>query len=305
MKKLKLMLSVLLTATLIACGGGADDVAKASKPNYPMTITDQTGAKVKLNKKPARIVSIMPSTTEIAYALNLDKQVVGVTTNCNFPTAAKKVAKVGDFNINVEKVVALKPDVVFADAGNGEVIQKLRDLKIPVIVAKASTFEDVYKSIEMFGKATGKTGEATTVVKGMKTKVDKVKKYVKTLKPSQKKSAVIAIDPTLYVAAKGSFLDEMLRITGTKNVYGDEKTPWPQVSEESLIARNPDIYFHTYGYYVKDATQQVYDNAKYKNTNFVKNKKVIALDADTSSRPGPRLADALVNLTKKLYPNFK
>ncbi|MGL4820595.1 MAG: ABC transporter substrate-binding protein, partial [Bacilli bacterium] len=124
------------------------------------------------------------------------------------------------------------------------------------------------------------------------------------VKPEAKSSVVVAIDPTLYVAGNNTFLNELVTLAGATNVFSDVEG-WPQVSEETLIKKDPAIYLFTYGYYVPDAAAQVKANKKYANAAFVKNDQIIGLDADQTNRPGPRLADALVDLTQKLYPEFK
>lgn len=102
----------------------------------------------------------MPSNTEIIYALGLGDKVVGVTKNDTYPKEVKQVEKVGDMNVNVEKVISLKPDLVLAHessmSASADAIKQLKDAGIPVLtVNDAQSFAEVYKSIEMIGEAAG------------------------------------------------------------------------------------------------------------------------------------------------------
>ncbi|MGL4821156.1 MAG: helical backbone metal receptor, partial [Bacilli bacterium] len=197
MKQIKLWLSALLVVFLAACGTGTTETEAPKTTGYPLTITDQTGTKVTIEKQPERIVSLMPSSTEIAYALGLGSNMVGVTEYCNFPVETKDVPKIGDLTTNVEKVVAQKPDVVFADGGNApEAIEKIRSLGIPVVVANAKTMKEVQDAIKLYGEVSNKNAEAEKVVTDMQAKVDKVTAFVEGVKPEAKSSVVVAIDPT-------------------------------------------------------------------------------------------------------------
>src|SRR4051794_2163873 len=103
----------------------------------PVTATDSRGIVVTLSQPPQRIISLSPGTTEMLFALGLGKRIVGDTVYCDYPAEAKKITKIGDSATNIEKVVALKPDLVVADAiANRAALPKLISLGIPLFVTR-------------------------------------------------------------------------------------------------------------------------------------------------------------------------
>src|SRR4051812_40944284 len=191
MKKLySLLVVVLLTLGVLAgCAQKNEQVKqenntsvekKSAEVTFPVTIKDAVDNKVVIEKKPEKIVSLIPSNTEIAFALGLDKEVIGVSDFDNYPEAATKKEKVGGQEINLEKIISLKPDIVLAhesSAHNSEAgLQQLKDAGITVMVVNdAQNFDQVYDSIDMIGKATGQTAKADEIITGMKDKLAEIK----------------------------------------------------------------------------------------------------------------------------------
>ena len=158
MKRFKWKVLFLGIALLVLIGGIAgcspqnlDDSAVQYGPmqdrsvHYPLTVKDQTGNLVQIEKEPQRIVSLMPSNTELLFALGAGKQVVGVTDQDDYPEEVKNLPKVSAFQINAEQVVALKPDLVVASSGNEkEVLDQLKKMGIPVLVADPQSTKEIY-----------------------------------------------------------------------------------------------------------------------------------------------------------------
>lgn len=168
MKKLTaIWLSLLLVMGVLAGCAGAetDHKAKSSQNNetaataFPVSIKDAASKTVEIKEQPKRIVSLIPSNTEVAYALGLGDKMVGRSDFDNYPKEVEKVEKIGGLEFNVEKVISLKPDLVLAHAsqmGSKDGFKQLEDAGIQVLtVNDATSFKDVYKSINMIGEATG------------------------------------------------------------------------------------------------------------------------------------------------------
>ncbi|NRD79313.1 ABC transporter substrate-binding protein [Bacillus sp. BRMEA1] len=317
MKKLYSLMFVLLLilGALAGCaeknnqtkGDQKSTVEKNSeKVTFPVTITDALNNKVVINKKPERIVSLMPSNTEIAFALGLDKEVVGVSDYDNYPTDAAKKEKIGGENFNVEKIIALKPNLVLAHASSAQTsaaaLTQLKNAGIQVIVVNnAQNFDQVYNSINMIGKATGETKKAAEIVKGMKDKLAEIKAKAKTIKEKKKVYIEVSPAPDIYTTGKDTFMNEMLDTINAENIESDQ-TGWIKVDQESIIKRNPDVIITTYGYYVKNPAQQVLSRKGWENVNAVKNKQVIDVNSDQVNRPGPRIVEGVEDLAKAIYP---
>jgi iron complex transport system substrate-binding protein len=299
-----LILSVLL---LVAAGcqngtkpqeTGYNSPAKSDAISYPMTVKDQAGNTVTIRKEPQRIVSLIPSNTEIAYALHLDKQMVGDTTNDDYPEAAKKLAKVGDMKIDPEKVLALKPDLVLANTANGrETIDQLKKLGLTVLVTDAKSLRDVYKSIDLIATATNHKRDAGILIAQMEKVKQDILHKVSTVPKEKRVKVWVEIDPTLFTAGGDTFLNEMVTLAGGDNVAAGMKG-WPQVSAEQVIKWNPDVIISTYG-----STNQILTRKGWENVSAVKNKRVYAVDPNLVSRPGPRIIQGVEQMAKDMYPD--
>ena len=319
MKKLySLLLVVLLTVGVLAgCAEKKDQVNEENKTSvekktaeitYPLTLTDATKTKVTIEKKPEKIVSLIPSNTEIVFALGLDKEVVGVTDFDNYPEAATKKEKIGGQEINVEKIISLKPDLVLAHASwasNAEAgLQQLKDAGIAVFVVNdAQNFDQVFDSIDMIGKATGETVKANEIISEMKEKLEDIKAKASEIKEKKKVLVEVSPAPEIYTSGKNTFMDQMLRLINAENIANDQEG-WIKIDQEAMIKRNPDVIVTTYGYYVKNPVDQVLTRKGWETVNAVKNKHVVDVDSDRVTRTGPRIVEGVEDLAKAVYPDI-
>ena len=281
--------------------------AETEKSDFPVTIKDATDEEVVIQKKPERMVSLMPSNTEIAFELGLGDEIIGITDNDTYPEEALEKEKVGGMEFNVEKIISLKPDLVLAHGGSmgmsSEGLGQLKDAGITVLVVnEAKTFADVYDSIEMIGKATGTQPEAEKLVADLQTKVKGIQEKAAVIKEEEKKTVYIEVDPTLFAAGKNTFMDEMLTIIHAENMVTE--ADWPQMNQEAIIAGNPDVIITTYGGYTENAVEQVLGREGWQDINAIKNKQVVNVQSDPVTRPGPRLVEGVEELAKAVYPDI-
>ncbi|KXZ17631.1 ABC transporter substrate-binding protein [Bacillus nakamurai] len=310
MKKITAIWTALLvTAFLIAgCSGGHEEGSQTkqkavSTEAFPVTVKDAANEKVTIQKEPKKIVSLMPSNTEITYALGLGDKVVGVTTNDTYPKETKKIAKVGDMNINAEKVIALKPDLVLAHASSmsasADAMKQLKDTGITVLtVNDAQSFQDVYKSIHMIGKAAGKEKEADRLVGKMKSDLSAIEKKADSISEKDEKKVFVEVSPDVYTTGKGTFMNEMLEDIHAKNAAGSQ-TGWVQLTDEAIVKLNPDVIITTDG--VK--ADEVEKRAGWGAINAVKDHRVYSVDPDLVTRSGPRLVKGVEKLAESVYPD--
>lgn len=314
-----LMLFMVLAVFLGACSGTADKNetkkeadTKQTETNdhqgFPVTMQDARGKDITIETKPKKIVSLMPSNTEVLFALGLNEEIVGVTNLDNYPKEALEKEKVGDMNFNVEKVISLQPDVVFAHGSSmgssPDAFKQLEDAGIKVFVIEdATSFEKVYHSISTMGTLTGKQAEAENIIKNMKAEVAEIEKKASSIKEKDRKVVWVEVsgEPEIYTTGKGTFMDEMLTIIGAKNAAGSEKG-WVMMSEEKAVQLNPDVIVTTYGYYDKEAAQKVLKRPAWQNVTAVKEKKIVDVNSDKVTRSGPRLTEGLQELAKAVYP---
>ncbi|SDX10656.1 iron complex transport system substrate-binding protein [Marininema mesophilum] len=287
-------------ATKDASKGHEGHQAKQEQTGYPVKLTDDTGKTVTIKKQPKRIVSLVPSMTETIYAVGKGDKVVGVTANDDYPAKVKKLPKVGDMNINAEKVLSLKPDLVLASPMvKKETLDKLRKFGLTVIAYEPTNLKGIYKQIEGVGKAAGVEAKAEDVVAKMK-KDEALAKKVAAQVPKKKRVKVwIEVSPDLYTTGQGTYMDEMVTLAGGENVAHDQKS-WVKLSAEKVVKYNPDVILYTYG----GKSSQIAKRGSWKSVSAVKENRIKGLDSNTTTRPGPRVTEALLDISEALYPDI-
>ncbi len=318
MKKVVSLVFVLLLAVGVMFGcsnttkeentSNPKETKQATTQAFPVTITDGSGEKVTIKEEPKRIISVIPSNTEIAFALGLGDKMVGVSDYDTYPKETKDIEKIGDLNINTEKVVSLKPDLVLAHSSNmtnNGGIEQLKKMGLTVLVVNdAQNFEKVYDSIEMIGKATGANEAAASVVADMQAKLKDVQEKAKAVTAEERKKVFIEVSPLpeIYSPGKNTFMDQMLQIINADNVAGD-LDGWVKMDEESIVAANPDVIITTHGYRTKDANSEVLKRSGWEEVTAIKNKQVFSVNSDLVDHPGPRLVEGVEALGKAIYPD--
>ncbi|ECW8276951.1 ABC transporter substrate-binding protein [Listeria monocytogenes] len=291
MKWFKGIAVVLLLAILTACGN--TETKAPEKKTEKIEVKDATGNTITLEEAPTKIVSLMPSNTEILFALDLGDKVKGVTAYDDYPKEAQKVEKVTSTSVDTEKIIVIKPDLVLGHesmlATEKDAYQLLKDAGINVfVVPDATDLKAAEKSIITVGKLTGKEKEAKEVTDSMEEQKVVIEKKAKELKTSPK--VWIEISPDLYTAGKGTFMNEMLELAGGTNVVTE--SGFIPYNEEKVVELQPDIILSVY----PDAKATIQKRAAWKDIPAVKNDKIYEMDANKLSRPGPRLLEGAADI---------
>lgn len=195
---------------------------RAASDDFPVTITDARGQKLTLDAPPQRIVSLAPSNTELLFALGLEAKLVGVTTACDYPPAAKQKPTIGGaYNMSVESIFARSPDLVVAyGTVNQKPLQQLEKANIPVLAIDAKNVPEIYDSIRLLGKATGTSQQAETIVAEMQTRLATIEKAVQDARHKPRVMIAYSVNP-IYTTGPGSFIDDLVRIAGGTNVVSE------------------------------------------------------------------------------------
>ncbi|WP_054951260.1 ABC transporter substrate-binding protein [Numidum massiliense] len=277
--------------------------------SFPVSITDARDEKVTIEKRPQRIVSLIPSNTEIAFALGLGAEVVGVSDFDNYPEEVSSKEKIGGIEFDVEKIVSLKPDLVLAHASSAdsakEGLKQLQQAGATVLVVNdATTFADLYRSIEMIAEATGTKAKAQEIVAGMKEKLDDMKREAEKIAADERVTVwvEVAAPPEMYTTGTETFMHEMLTAINATNAAGDVEG-WAKFTEEDAVKQNPDVIVTTYGDYDKEAKKKILARKAWQDVPAVKHKRVYDVDPDTVTRPGPRLIEGVEQLAAVVYPD--
>ena len=252
-----------------------------------------------------RYISLAPATTEILFALGLDEEIVGVSSFCNYPLKAKTKEKVGTFSQpNVEKIISLKPDIIFCTGlEQTPVVNALRQLNLKVYVSDPSNIKELLNSIRDIGRLTGREKEADTLINKMEQVLGQVNVKVKLIPPEKRLKVFIEIwhDPLMTVGKK-SFVDEVLTLAGGINIAADTLQPYLYFSPEQVIKRNPDCIIQTY-MSENEPLKTIEKRLGWKEISAVKHGRVYNdINPDILLRPGPRIVEGLQELHKKLYP---
>jgi iron complex transport system substrate-binding protein len=277
----------------------------ASAPSFPVTLTDDEGVVVTLKDAPQRIVTFAPSNTEIVFALGLGPKLVGVSGSFDdYPPEAKDIEQVGgagQFGVdpNVETVVSLHPDLMLTIAGGEQWKQRLRDIGVPVFTVDAQTFDDLLHDIGTVGELTGAQAEASALVAQLRSTADRVQQAV-SAEASVSCFVEISPPPSLFTVGPGSFVFDLLQRAGCEPVTKGATNPYPEWSVEQIVKDDPEVYLVTTeaGVGVKDVEVR----PGYADLSAVRNHRVVLVDADIVSRPGPRVGQALQVLAEALHP---
>lgn len=289
---------ILLLLLLAGCGRQEQATPTGKQDSYPLTLKDSFNREVKIDKAPQRIVSLAPSNTEILFALGLGDKIVGVTKYCDYPAEARTKEQVGGFSDpSVEKIVSLKPDLVVATGMHEKVVKQLEELKIPVLAVNPKQFDEVYATIELLGKATGTQKKAAEVVAQMKARVEDIAKKVSG--KGQPKVFYEVWDEPLMTAGPGTFINDLIVRAGGTNIAADAQKAYPEYSLELLLQRDPEIIIFPSG---KNTPEKIMSRPGWQNITAVKNKRVIMVDGNLVSRPGPRLVDGLELFARAIHP---
>ncbi len=282
-------LFIILAVILAACSTNSDKSTKNEQSE----------------KSYDRIISLIPSNTEILYELGLGDKVVGVSTVDDYPKEVKDKKQFDAMKLNKEALLKAKPDLILAHESqkstDGKVLNGLKDSGVKVVYVKdAQSIDEMYETFKQVGKVTGKEKEANALVKETKNNIKKVVNSVPKDAKSQKVFMEVSSEPEIYTAGKNTFFDDMLKQLKAKNSFSN-LDGWQKVSKESIIKKNPDVMISTMGISEKDYQQIIDKRGGFESLNAVQKGRIEAVNGDQISRPGPRIDDGLKALRDAIY----
>lgn len=274
---------------------------KSGETTYPLTVKDSVG-EVTIESQPTKIVSLAPATTEDLFAIGVGDKVVGDTEYCNYPEAAQSIEKVGDFSTpNVEKILALDPDLVVSNSNlQDDVRSQLENAGIKVLVYDPTTVTEVEESIVSLGEVCGVNDKAAEVVNNMQ---DELSSLIDSLKKVDTDKSVFIDLGSYYTVGPGSLQNNELEIIGATNIAADQKTAYPVLTTEQIIADNPDVYISMYTSVDDLKKVSGFDKIKAFEDGQAYSYADTSQNADMISRPGPRVVDGMKILAQDIYPD--
>ena len=283
-----LLLAALLTLSL--CPALADG---------GVTVTDMKDRVITLIEPATRIVALTASDCEILCALGCEDALVGRGDYCDYPASVlDKPSVQSGYETNIEQIIALQPQVVLMStmAQTEEQVKALEDAGVKVVVSDAQDIEGVYTAIRLIGALMGKDAEAEALVADMQAAfagiADKAENTGKTVY-----FEVSPLQWGLWTAGKGTFMDELATLCGLTNAFAD-LDGWAEISEEQVLARDPDYIVTITMYYGEGPTpvEEIKGRVGWDTLKAVQNDDILNADYNEMSRPGPRLMDAAETL---------
>ncbi|MCK6650804.1 MAG: helical backbone metal receptor [Bacteroidia bacterium] len=206
-----------------------------------LVFTDQLNRKIELPAIPKRIISLVPSQTELLYDLGLRDEVVGITKFCIHPDEwfRSKVRVGGTKKIDFEKIKELQPDLIIGNKEENEQGQIETLMKhYPVWMSEINTLKDAYDMITRIGTLVGKQQEATF----LKLQIEfQFNQFIQSNTPSNKKTAYFIWNDPYMVAGSNTFINEVLKLSGLENIFSDKNSRYPEVSAEELKMLQPEL----------------------------------------------------------------
>ncbi len=285
---------VLVIILFILIGGGN---------SFAATFTDEVGRKLEAQGSPQRIVSVAPSVTETLFALGLGDRLVGVSSYCQFPPEALKKEKVGGYiNPSLEKIVALRPDLVIgiAEGDLKTFVDKLAKLKIPVYITNPKNVSEVITSMQHIGEVTYSAQSAQRVTQAMKERIQAIRTKVQG-RPHPRVLHVLNFEP-LISAGKGTFVDDLIRLGGGRNIAETAQGKYPRFSLEEVLAVDPEVIILASMRSDDPLTEQRRWWERWKTITAVRQGRIHVLNSDLIHRPSPRIVDGLEQVARAIHP---
>jgi iron complex transport system substrate-binding protein len=310
--RLLLICSCLLLILLAACGSQSSTTAGSGSTPVatPTPMLDFYGTPIAIPPQaPQRIVSLVPSTSEILAALNLQNKVVGVDYYTNYPAAMATKPKVSNANgdYNVEQIVALKPDLVLSYGGETKQYDtQLKNLGMDVVDLPLSNLEQTLQEIDEVGALTHTETTAKALVSQLQQQINQIKHAVAG-KPAP--TVLLEVDDSTpgkpYVFGGGSFGDEMAQDADAINIFHNNSSNggYPQVTDEAIISANPQYIILTEEPAYGGNPALVYKRPGWGVIAAVKEHHVYYVNVDIMQRPGPRLVEGLRCLAQIVHPD--
>lgn len=298
--------SLTLAGLLLAAGWLCAPASARTTEQPTRTVVDETGRVVRVPARIKRIITLVPSLTEIVYALGLEDRLVGVTNQCDYPPAAQQKQRVGDvINPNLEMIVELKPDVVLGSKVDNlsKTVEAIEYLDVPLYGLYPTTVQGVFDSIRHIAELAGvaERGEALAgrlqaQLRELQTRLEQTS----TAKPSL--LFVVWAEP-LIVVGGGTFLSDALRQAGGVSVSAGLRGNWPRLSLEEVVELNPDFLVLPRSHGLDTRMADLSRREPWNRLRAVRQNHVIWVDS-AIERPGPRIVAVIEQLAQALHPQL-
>jgi len=291
-KTITLIFFILLLATNFACG--ETNPTTNQDAFSPITISDSLNREIQFTNPPERIIAFDSAAVEILFSIGEGKRIVGTHDFVSFPPETASIPKVGDaFNMNLESVIELNPDLVFVFSPTH--IQNLEKagLKVLYIESRQSGLREISKDILMWGEIVGSKSQAAAISKDFEEKTISIQNKI----ASQEQNFSVFQDiGGFWTPGNDTLMNDVFNLLNLSNIAFDING-YQQIGVETIVERNPDI--------ILASDVSVYTaNSNFSNLAAGTNGRIIELNDESLSIAGPRFITGVTNLAKAIYPEI-
>ncbi len=299
-----LPIALVACAALVACDGGTDDDAPgadaSSADSARISVVDDAGSTIALDAPAARVVSLVPSVTDVVLALGLESRLIA-RTDYDADERLASLPSVGPgLTPNLEWLTAQAPDLVVAwrDVEGRALVDRLARLRIPVYSSRLEDVETALSTITRVGVLLGAEARADSLRASMQASFDSLRAATDGgTRP--RVLYVVGGDPP-YAPGPGTFVHELIEIAGGTNVLGDLGDGWHSLSAEEVVRRDPDVIVIPVHAGEAGAAAALARRPGWRDLRAVRTGRVHEVDGELFGRPGPRLGDAAAALARLL-----
>jgi ABC-type Fe3+-hydroxamate transport system substrate-binding protein len=289
-------LRALLTPTLLGVSlAGTACQGHPREASGSIWVVDDAGDTVRLQAPAGRVVSLIPATTELLFAIGAGLSLVGRTSYCDYPAAAKAVPDLGDgIKPSIEAVLAQRPDLVilYNSGQNAAVAGRLWELGIPALRVNTDALSDVDRVARILGTLTGRQRAADSVAAAFDTSLAAATRPAKSPRP---RILLLVWEQPPMTIGRGSFLHELVERAGGENLFADVAASSGVVSIEAVAARDPDLIFTTTEGPASFATRP-----EWQVVPAIREHRFLRVNGSEFNRPSPRAPAAIQELTARM-----
>ncbi|HFF1654145.1 TPA: vitamin B12 ABC transporter substrate-binding protein BtuF [Providencia rettgeri] len=247
-----------------------------------------------LSEPKQRVVSLSPANTELAYAAGLGDNLIAVSAYSDYPEQAKKLEQVSDWQgVNVERIIALKPDLILAWRGGNpqRPLDQLASFGIPIIYFDPQTIDGVIDAVNELSQYSLRPELAQQNISAMRAKLTPYRNQKKSDLKTKKIFIQLGTQP-LFSTGKHTLQNDVVTFCGGENIFANSAVQWPQISREQVLTRNPDVIVMTGSIEQEKVVRNFWQSQL--------DVPIIRLNEDWFHRAGPRIIDATEQLCEQL-----
>ncbi|MBC6696493.1 ABC transporter substrate-binding protein [Hymenobacter puniceus] len=293
-------LTPLLLAALAACHSDPPVTSAPTSPAAPQQLRDDLGRPLQVAARPRRIMALAASSTEMLYAVADTATIIARTQVCDYPAAALRKPVVSSYPLDMEKLVALHPDVVFTVEGitSQEDAARLSGFGIPVYFQRFTTVEDVFRGLQDMGRILGRQPQARRLTDSLRQELRAVAAATPLRRVPPRVLAITWQDP-IYAYGQNTLFTDKIRLSGGQNAVVEQfAQPYPALTREYILKLNPDVLIG--GSFGKLDSTFFRNYPELKRIQAYQQRRVYGITGSLMERPGPRVVESVRELQRLL-----